>query len=222
MPPDDSIPALTPESSTFVLIEDDFLLIKLLARLIQNRFSPRSIESFVLGNAGLEHCLKTPPDILIVDLNLPDLEGREIIRRLCTANTATRVIVLTGNASSALPSELIALRVMGFVDKGLPLENIERAVERVLEGGMYFSSGIRPKGAPNLKSIESSASPHLLTAREKEIAQLVAGGMLSKEIGDRLGLSPRTVEKERAVIIKKIGTKDLPGLVRWCVLNGLA
>ena len=61
-----------------------------------------------------------------------------------------------------------------------------------------------------------------LNEREREIARLVAGGMFSKEIGERLGLSARTVEKERGTIIAKLGVRDQSGLIRWCVRNGLA
>lgn len=205
----------------FVLIEDDTMLRELLARAIETRFAPRSLRTFADGGAGLAHCLASPPDLLITDLRLPGVEGREIIRQLRAQAVATRYVVLTGQTTATLPGELIALGVAGFIDKQSPLEHAERAIGRVLAGGLYFSASVSPAPAPRGGAAEGPG-PDTLTPREREIAGMVASGKFSKEIGERLGLSPRTVEKERAVIMQKLGVRDLPGLVRWCVRNGLA
>jgi len=205
----------------FVLIEDDTLLRELLVRAITARFAPQSLRAFGDGAVGLAHCLAHPPRLLITDLSLPGMEGRDIIRRLRAQHVATRFIVLTMHATAALPGELIALGVGGFIDKHSPLDHAERAIERVLAGGIYFSATVGPAPAAHLGAAEGALSGQL-TERERAIAQLVAQGLISKEIGERLGLSVRTVEHLRAQLLARLGLRDTAGLIRWCVRNGLA
>ena len=216
--------AASPASATgnFVLIEDDGLLCDLLARAIEARFAPRALRAFTDGTAALNHCLAAAPDLVITDLRLPGLEGREIIRRVRARHPDTRFVVLTSAMTPTLPVELLALGVTGFIDKASPSQHVELAIERVLAGGLYFSTHVSPSPTPKAGPGLEGPAPSVLTAREREIARLVAGGLISKEIGERLALSPRTVEKERGQIMGKIGVRDLSGLIRWCVRHGLA
>ncbi len=205
-------------------MEDDELLRDLLVRVITGKFAPKSLRAFADGQSGLAHCLAEPPDLLLTDLRMPGCDGREVIRRLRAAKATTRVVVLTQAVSATLPGELIALGVAGFIDKSSPLEQIERAIERVLAGGLFFSASISPTASPHvgMAGAADGPAPSALNERELEIARLVSAGLFSKEIGERLNLSPRTVEKERVVIMEKLGVRDLPGLIRWCVRHGLA
>lgn len=213
-----------PGQARFVVMEDDELLRDLLVRVIAGKFAPRSLRAFADGPSGLAHCLAEPPDLLLTDLRMPGCDGREVIRRLRAAKATTRIVVLTQAISATLPGELIALGVAGFIEKSSALEQIERAIERVLAGGLFFSASVSPMPAPYVATpgFAEGPTPSALSARELEIARLVAAGLFSKEIGERLNLSPRTVEKERVVIMEKLGVRDLPGLIRWCVRHGLA
>lgn len=202
-----------------VVIEDDTLLSDLLAHALRTRLQLADVQVHFLGRAGLEDCLRNPPDLLMVDLRLPDMNGREIVQALRARWPALRAIVLTGETNPALPGELLTLGVNGFVHKTSPLAEIETAVRRVLAGGFYFSGGFTPAAASAAPEENDSRNP--LTEREREIARLVASGLISKEIAARLHLSPRTVEKSRAQILAKLGLRDLPSLVRWCLQQGL-
>jgi DNA-binding NarL/FixJ family response regulator len=193
-----------------------------LAQAIRERLQPREFAVFSDGPTGLAHCLATPPSLLMVDLRLPGLDGREVIRRLRAASVSTRFLVLTANVTAALPAELIGLGVAGFLDKASNLDHVQRAIERVLKGGLYFSANVTPSVPPVVKgSAEPAKDPAVLSDREREIVRLVATGLYSKEIADQLGLSPRTVEKERVQIMQKLGVGDLAGLIRWSVRQGL-
>ncbi len=192
--------------------------------------------AFDLGKEGLEYCLRTKPDLLAVDLFLPDLHGLEIVREVRARLPATRILVLTGHPDGNLPARLVAQGVHGFVDKAAPLSYIMQAMESLMEGGMFFASHVPPKGAtpsaqaalpkvvagarsdPEALSLEAVK---VLSAREIEVARLVAEGFSSKELAARLGLSVRTVEKHRANIMEKVGVHEVASLVRWCVQTGL-
>ena len=192
--------------------------------------------AFDSGKEGLEYCLRTKPDLLAVDLFLPDLHGLEIVREVRARLPATRILVLTGHPDGDLPARLVAQGVHGFVDKAAPLSYIMQAMESLMEGGMFFASHVPPKGAtPSAQAAlpkvvagarsDPEALPleavKVLSAREIEVARLVAEGFSSKELAARLGLSVRTVEKHRANIMEKVGVHEVASLVRWCVQTGL-
>lgn len=206
-----------------VVVEDETLLRDLLSSTLTQRFQPRDLQAFSDGRPALQHCLTHTVDLLLIDLRLPDLDGREIIRLLRVRHPKLRVIVLTAQVDAALPAELVALGVAGFIDKSAPLEHVVRAIERVLAGGMYFFAGVMPSASCAAVRGSPGAGPHpsILTAREREIARLVTSGRSSKEIARELGLSTRTVENHRASLMQKLAVRDTARLVRWCLEHGL-
>jgi DNA-binding NarL/FixJ family response regulator len=216
-----SAPAANP--LRFVLVDDTATFRGLLKDALQRRFQPKELLDFGDGRDALKSCLASPPDLLIADLYLRDMDGRDLVRTLRERGITTRVVMLTAHPEAQLPAELVALGVAGFVDKNSPLEQIDRAVQCVLDGGMFFSATVPPPipsalaNEPALPRLGASA----LTAREQEVVRLVARGLVSKEVAERLGLSTRTVEKHRARILARLGLHDLPNLVRWCLRNGL-
>jgi DNA-binding NarL/FixJ family response regulator len=163
------------------------------------------------------------------------MHGLEVVKEVRAKLPATRILVVTGHPDGDLPARLITQGVHGFVDKEAPLSYALQAVESVMGGGMFFSSHIPPtataagrkggpKVAPGVKTGPPSpavAAVEMLSARELEVARLVAEGSSSKEIAARLDLSVRTVEKHRANIMDKIDVREVASLVRWCVQNGI-
>lgn len=207
---------------SFVLIDDTATLRELLKDALLRRFAPCEVRDFVDGKDGLKSCLERAPDLLIVDLYLRDTDGREVIRELRRQGLQLKIIVLTAHPDASLPAELVGLGVAGFVDKNSPMEQIERAVQRVLDGGMFFSAAVPPPVPAIGSELElPRMGAEALSEREKEVVRLVARGFLSKEVADKLGLSTRTVEKHRSRILAKLGLRDVPSLVRWCLRNGL-
>lgn len=206
----------------FVLVDDTATFRGLLKESLQRRFQPATLRDYGQGAEALAACLQSPPDLLIADLYLRDTDGRDIVRRLREKGLATKVVILTAHPEAQLPAELVSLGVAGFVDKNSPLEQIDRAVQCVLEGGMFFSATVPPP-VPSLLNEPTvpRVGADVLSEREREVVRLVARGLVSKEIGSQLGLSTRTVEKHRARIQAKLGLHDVPTLVRWCLRNGL-
>lgn len=218
--------AMPPTSAAqlrFVLVDDTATFRGLLKDALQRRFQPLALLDFGDGRDALKSCLANPPDLLIADLYLRDMDGRDLVRSLRERGIATRVVMLTAHPEAQLPAELVSLGVAGFVDKNSPLEQIDRAVQCVLDGGMFFSATVPPP-IPSARESEPSLprlGAEVLTAREQEVVRLVARGLVSKEVAEKLGLSTRTVEKHRARILARLGLHDLPNLVRWCLRNGL-
>ena len=215
---------LTSQLMNIVLIEDDLLLADLLQEVLSRRFESATVRTFATGGAGCAACQKAPPDVLICDLRLPDIDAREVVRRLRAAGCGIRVVVLTTYGDADLPAELVALGVAGYVDKSLPLTHVEQAVARVFAGGFYYH-GAHPAPKPTPAALQAN-QPDVrrlaaLTPRQREVLRQVAAGYSSKEIGARLSLSPRTVEKIRLGMMESLGLPNAAALVRWGLLCGL-
>jgi DNA-binding NarL/FixJ family response regulator len=203
-----------------VLIEDETMFRQLILLTLGKVKGVQVVGEFGLGKPGLEFCIREKPDMLVVDLMLPDINGLEIAREIRRLVPDMKILVITAHPSERLPADLMALGVNGYVDKTEPIEYVLSAVETVRAGGMFFASRVRARGGPSLPGTKRPLDVPL-TAREQEIARLVAAGQMSKEIAAKLGLSVRTVEKHRANIMEKVGVREVASLTRWCIQVGL-
>jgi DNA-binding NarL/FixJ family response regulator len=205
-----------------VLIEDETMFRQLILLTLGKVKDLQVIGEFGSGKAGLDYCLREKPDLLVVDLMLPDLNGLDIAREVRRVVPEMKILVITAHPSERLPAELMAIGVNGYVDKTEPIEYVLSAVETVRNGGMFFASRVRAKGGSNAGLITGMPKLEVpLTEREQEIARMVAAGQMSKEIAAKLNLSVRTVEKHRANIMEKVGVREVASLTRWCIQAGL-
>ncbi len=204
-----------------VIIEDESMFRQLLRSTLKGVAGLSVVGEFDRGRPGLEFCLKAKPNLLIVDLVLPDMHGLEIAAAVRRAVPDMRILVLTSHPSERLPAELIAIGVGGYVDKSEPLSFVLNAIETIDRGGMYFATQIGAKWG-SIEEITRLRRPKItLTPREQQIARLVAAGQLSREIAQTLNLGVRTVEKHRGNIMRKVGVHEVASLTRWCIQAGL-
>lgn len=180
------------------------------------------IGEFERGQDGLDFCLKKKPDLLIVDLVLPDRHGLEIAAEVRRAVPEMLILVLTAHPTERLPGDLMALGVSGYVDKREPIGYVLNAIETICRGGMYFATHVAAKRIPSAAPRDRRPVDVVLTPREQQVARLVAAGHGSKQIASTLELGTRTVEKHRENIMKKVGVHEVASLTRWCVQAGLA
>jgi DNA-binding NarL/FixJ family response regulator len=219
-----------------VIIEDEAVFRHMLSSALGRVRGLTVAGAFSEGKEGLAFCIRTKPDLLVVDLFLPGMHGLEIVKEVRAKLPGTRILVLTGHPDGDLPVRLISQGVHGFVDKSAPLNYILQAVDSVMNDGMFFAAHVSPiateagakghgsKVPPSVREGPPTASleaAQILSGRELEVVRLVAEGFSSKEIAARLDLSVRTVEKHRANIMDKVGVHEVAGLVRWCVHAGL-
>jgi DNA-binding NarL/FixJ family response regulator len=217
-------PAVTAPGSKLrtVVIEDETMFRQLIVSTLGTIKDVQIVGAFGAGQPGLECCLRERVDLLIVDLLLPDLDGLEIARQVRQASEEVLILVVTSHPSERLPAELLAIGVAGYVDKNESIDYVVNAIATLRRGGMFFASSIKAqRGVPRLVANRAAAEKVALTKREQEVARLVAGGKMSKEIAVELNLSHRTVENHRAAIMQKIGIHDVASLTRWCIETGL-
>jgi DNA-binding NarL/FixJ family response regulator len=168
----------------------------------------------VVGEAGEarsaeELILASQPDLALVDIGMRGESGIELIARLRRRNSPTRVIVLTMYDTAEYVAKAMTAGARGYVLKDAPAGEMFTAIDAVLAGGCYYSSGVTPFGGKP----QPTAPP--LTPREKEVLALLAEGMVNKRIATALNMSVRTVETHRLNIKRKLGIEGASQLLKY-------
>ncbi len=211
----------TPETKkTRVLVVDDQTMLR---QLIVAVLKP--LDRFTVigeasnGEEALRGCLELHPDMLVLDVILPKIPGAEVLRQVMPKLPNLRVLAISAHDDPALLKEMLACGAHGFVEKSASLETFSEALREVAEGKTFFGPRITEILRDHLLNPDHDR-PHL-TAREREIIQLVAQGLSSKEIAAQLKVSSRTVENHRANIMNKLNIRDAVGLTRYAIKAGL-
>jgi DNA-binding NarL/FixJ family response regulator len=179
------------------------------------------------GREAVEMAAKLMPQIAIVDLSMPELNGLEATRQIVKTAPGTAVLIYTMDESEKVVHEVLAAGAKGIVLKSDLDSSIVQAVETVAQGKPFFSSRVAETVvtaylAQRTKGGEAEAPTHDgLTAREREVLQLLAEGKSNKEVASILGISTRTAQTHRAEIMHKLQLKSLSDLVRYAIRNGL-
>lgn len=165
------------------------------------------------GEEALAACRSLRPDVMVLDLSLPDLDGVEVTRRLRAEAVPVRILVLTGRADDQTVFESLRAGADGFLEKTVGVRYIAAAVERVAAGERLFTpeqerAAVVELGRHARQAREVSGIRSLLTPRELEILEYARYGFTMRQIASRLGLSPRTVETHVAKLYKKLGVRN--------------
>lgn len=177
-----------------------------------------------IGEAGdaktaLDECRKIAPDIVILDLELPDRDGLDLLDELRKAAPGGRIIALSSHTDDVTVHRVIQSGIEGFVDKtGQPMDALREAVATVTEGRRYLSPIVREVWK-RLRE-EPAAFNKLLSDREQEILVLVGRGYTNSEIADQLGLRSITVQNHRCNIMAKLGLHSTSHLIRYATEKG--
>lgn len=214
------------QKTRVVVVEDDPVYRQFIKQVLKKVTGVEVIGECSTGAEGMAICRREKPDAMLLDLVLPDQQGVDVVRALRPEFPDMIVLLMTAHPRNDLPRELIKLGVLGFADKSATAPDLVKTIRSVLAGGLSYTSaaGLAKAGLDPVITLPSHAEhlkPDILTAREREIANMVSGAMSSKEVAAKLGLSTRTVEKHRANIYAKLGVRDVVGLTRWCIYHGI-
>lgn len=182
--------------------------------------SQANINVIAQANNGLEllSILKhTKPDIVLLDIEMPVMDGVEATREALKLHPDLKILVLSMHKDEEFYSSMIDLGVKGFILKESDTQEVIKAVDEIVKGSLYFSQelllGLLKKRKDNI-CVE-------LTTREQEVLALIAKGLSNVEIGEKLFISARTVEKHRAELLLKTESKNSVSLVVYAIKNGL-
>ena len=207
-----------------VLLADDHAIIRegLRARLAMET----SIE--VVGEAatGLEVLDKTAalaPDVVVMDIGMPELNGIEATAILTERQLKSRVVILSVHSTSEHIFRAFRAGAFGYVLKESAGRELMAAIRAAHRSKRYMSSKIQDEMPEIATDLQQTASPlERLSIREKMVLQMVMEGGTSSEIAQKLDLSPKTVETYRSRIMQKLEIRDLPSLVKFAIQHGLA
>jgi DNA-binding NarL/FixJ family response regulator len=176
------------------------------------------------GRAAVKMARTLAPDIVVMDITMPDLNGVEATHQIKAENPAVKVIALSRHSDRRYVLRMLEAGASGYVLKAAAYDELRRAIQVVSQGKSYLSPDItgivvdahvRPASEPDA-SIDAALGP-----REREIVQLLAEGYTSPEIGQRLHISARTVETHRRNIMKKLGLHSVAELTKYAIREGL-
>lgn len=177
------------------------------------------------GLAALSLITDLQPDIAVLDLQMPDLGGLEIARRVRERGPDTRVVILSMHSDEPFVQEALRHGVSGYVLKGAATSDLIAAVHAAIAGKRFLSAKVNDYAldayAERAQEVEPLDRYDLLTNREREVLQLAAQGMTYIQIGERLSISPRTAETHRGNLLRKLGLKDQTDLIRFALSRGL-
>jgi DNA-binding NarL/FixJ family response regulator len=203
---------------TVVLADDHQLVRQALRGLLDGQAGVKVVDDAPNGALAISLVLAHRPDVLIVDLAMPDMNGFAVAERLQSEVPETAIVVLSMYNNPSYVVEALLSGATGYVLKEAPAHELVSAIHSVVRGERYLSSGINVAKIDALLTAEqvNAGDPWLkLTAREHEVLQLAANGLTSKHIAEKLEISARTAEKHRANLMKKLGLKTPAQLVRY-------
>lgn len=211
---------------TNIIIVDDHKIFRDGLIMLLNNFDFVSVVGQASnGEEFLELIDIVPPDIVLMDINMPKMNGIEATKQALKKYPEIKIIALTSFADDEYIEQMISAGVEGYMLKRSDIEDFEKAIKKVAGGGSYFSSEIIKVISRNLyKDKERKSREQImtkLTSREKQILHLICKGLNNEQIAELIFLSPKTVEKHKSNLFQKTETFNTVNLVIYAFKNQL-
>jgi DNA-binding NarL/FixJ family response regulator len=178
------------------------------------------------GREAVEMARTLRPDIILMDISMPVLNGLEATRQILAEDPVAKILILSAHSDDEYIERMRSAGVAGFLEKQTSAEILTKAIREVAAGKTFFSPSItkRMAGKQNRPLDREGllrANGNRLTAREAEVLQLVAEGSANKQVASSLGISIKTVEKHRQNLMDKLNIHDTAGLTRYAISSGV-
>ena len=207
-----------------VIAEDHNLVRQGIRALLEQSGEVQVVAEAATGEEAVQLTKEHRPDVLVMDLSMPRLDGAQAAERILDMNLPTQIIILSMHADTTMVQQLLRQGVKGYLLKDAVTEELMLAIHSVSQGKLFLSPTISDSVMTMLLSpADSSAetAADLLTPREREVLQLVAEGNTNNAIAEILSISVKTVEKHRANLMSKLEVNDLASLIKESIKHGL-
>jgi DNA-binding NarL/FixJ family response regulator len=208
---------------TILLVDDHELVRAGLRSLLDGLADVEVIAEASDGHEALRLMGELDPDVALVDITMPSLNGLEMTVRATKDHPRTQILILSMHADEEHVRQALVVGAAGYLLKNANKSELELAVRAVARGDTWLSPAVS-KLIVNAYTRGNEMVPgpfELLTPRQREILQLIAEGHSTKEMAQALGLSVKTVETHRTQLMERVGVRDVPGLVRYAIRVGL-
>lgn len=202
-----------------VLVDDHAIVRAGLRMVLQSAEEFEVVGEADSATAALDLIARQHPDLVLLDINLPDGSGLDVARQVLERTPSTRILVLSVHDDREFVREAVRIGAHGFLRKDTTPAELRRAIKAVHAGDAFFS----PPVARRLSEVvrdelpDATAGLEHLTGREREVLVRIAQGMLNKEIAGDLGISVRTVESHRDSLMRKLGLRTVAALTRFAL-----
>jgi len=209
-----------------VLLVDDHTVVRQgLRALLSSEEDMEVIGEAENGRVAVQMAKKSGPNVVVMDIAMPLLNGLEATRQICKALPSTKVLVLTSYGDDEAVSSLMDAGACGYLIKQTAANDLLKAIREVHKGNAFFSPAIAKRLRDQCReAFTTGAHPRRgseLTSRESEVLQLIAEGFSNKQIAAELAISIKTVEKHRQQVMNKLNIHDVAGLTRYAISKGL-
>ena len=205
-----------------ILIADDHgVVAEGLKHLIEAQPDMQVVAMAGDGREAVRLAREAAPDVVLMDLSMPELNGADATRAILERDAACRVIVLSMYADRAYVRRALKAGASGYVVKRSAAKEVVDAIRAVYAGQRYLSPRVADVVIDDYTAEDKQDPLARLSAREREVLQLLAEGRTGAEIAARLALSQKTVETYRARLVEKLGIRDVAGLVKFAIQRGI-
>ncbi len=213
-------------SSINVLLVDDHTVVREGLRfLLETERDIKVVGEAHHGREAVQLAEKLRPDVVLLDIAMPFLNGVEAARQIAKCCPETKILILSSYEEDEYIRKLIQAGVGGYLLKHTVADDLVRAVREVHKGNAYFSPSISKRLSNSWQLFTENRPPgktsEHLTTREAEILQLIAEGFANKQIADIIGISIKTVEKHRQAVMDKLGLHEVASLTRYAIEKGI-
>ncbi|OGV67052.1 MAG: DNA-binding response regulator [Lentisphaerae bacterium RIFOXYC12_FULL_60_16] len=210
-----------------VLLAEDFMLLREgLRALLANEADIDVVGEAETGRQAVRLATKLSPDVVVMDISMPLLNGLEATRQIHRACPSAKVLILSAHGDKAFVEQAVTLGAAGYVTKQTASEVLSKAIRKVHGGETAFDAGFSPYSSVGSGTGPAGTEPFNLTigklsSREMEVIQLIAEGSANKQIAAELGISIKTVEKHRGNLMQKLNIHETAGLTRYAITVGI-
>ena len=209
-----------------ILIVDDHGLVRHGARaILDSRHGWRVVGEAANGREAVQKAIELKPDVAVVDIGMPELDGVEVARQIREAVPDTKVLVLTMHESVQMVQRALDAGARGYILKSDLMDCLAKAVKAIAEGKRFLTPRVCEivlEGFLNTRHQQWKRAGARITPRESEIVGLLGEGETNKEVAAQLGITVRTVETHRAKIMLKLGLHSLAELIHYALRQGIA
>lgn len=205
-----------------VLVVDDHDLVRMgISRMLADDPEIEVIGEADSGEAAIRMVKALGPDVVLLDVNMPNIGGVEATKRLRQFNDKVKILAVSSVSSQPYPSMLLKAGVNGYITKGTPLAEMIKAIKKVYHGSKYFSSDVAEQLADMLLTDNEESPFDRLSEREKQVAMMVVNCQSPQQIADQLFVSVKTVNTYRYRIFEKVGVDSDVKLTHLAMRHGL-
>ncbi len=203
------------------IVDDHQVVIDGISSIISDDDNIKFCGSAQNGKEALQELETVGVDVLLLDINMPEMDGIEVVKALREKGNKVRILVLTMHNNPQFTKQLIQLDVEGCVLKNAGKKELIMAITEVSKGERYYGKDVTESLFTSVKNTQDAVEEVQLTKREVQIIKLISSEYTTNEIATALAISTHTVDTHRKNIISKLGVKNFAGLVKFAIENGL-